>query len=44
MGECSKEESFAIMNTFFDHGGNFIDTYVELAYTSSFDERQAYNL
>ncbi|GKZ67169.1 hypothetical protein AnigIFM50267_001436 [Aspergillus niger] len=26
MGECSKEESFAIMDTFFDHGGNFIDT------------------
>ncbi|GKZ37937.1 hypothetical protein AbraIFM66950_009800 [Aspergillus brasiliensis] len=26
MGECSKEESFAIMDTFYDHGGNFIDT------------------
>ncbi|PYI02507.1 sterigmatocystin biosynthesis dehydrogenase stcV [Aspergillus sclerotiicarbonarius CBS 121057] len=26
MGECSKEDSFAVMDTFFEHGGNFIDT------------------
>ncbi|KAL4796666.1 NADP-dependent oxidoreductase domain-containing protein [Aspergillus venezuelensis] len=26
MGECSKEEAFAIMDAFYDNGGNFIDT------------------
>ncbi|PWY67225.1 sterigmatocystin biosynthesis dehydrogenase stcV [Aspergillus sclerotioniger CBS 115572] len=26
MGECSKENSFAIMDTFFENGGNFIDS------------------
>ncbi|PWY92856.1 sterigmatocystin biosynthesis dehydrogenase stcV [Aspergillus heteromorphus CBS 117.55] len=26
MGECNKEQSFAIMDTFYEHGGNFIDT------------------
>ncbi|KAJ3162164.1 hypothetical protein HDU88_007084 [Geranomyces variabilis] len=26
LGECSKDEAFAIMDTFFDNGGNFIDT------------------
>lgn len=28
MGECSKETAFAILDTFFENGGNFIDTYV----------------
>ena len=42
MGECSKDVSFAILDTFFDHGGNFIDTYVQKLSTDSFDERQAY--
>ncbi|RAL12186.1 aldo/keto reductase [Aspergillus homomorphus CBS 101889] len=26
MGECSKEDAFAIMDVFFNEGGNFIDT------------------
>ncbi|PQE06488.1 Norsolorinic acid reductase protein [Rutstroemia sp. NJR-2017a WRK4] len=26
MGECSKEQSFAVLDTFYDAGGNFIDT------------------
>ena len=26
MGECDKENSFAILDTFFEMGGNFIDT------------------
>lgn len=26
MGECKKEDAFAIMDAFYDHGGNFIDT------------------
>ncbi|PYH93411.1 sterigmatocystin biosynthesis dehydrogenase stcV [Aspergillus ellipticus CBS 707.79] len=26
MGECGKEQSFAILDTFYEHGGNFIDT------------------
>ncbi len=26
LGECSKDESFAIMDAFFNAGGNFIDT------------------
>ena len=29
MGECSKEQSFALLDAFFDLGGNFLDTYVE---------------
>lgn len=28
MGECSKESAFAILDAFYDNGGNFIDTYV----------------
>ena len=28
MGECSKEQSFALLDAFFKLGGNFIDTYV----------------
>lgn len=28
MGKCSKEDAFAIMDTFYENGGNFIDTYV----------------
>lgn len=38
MGECSKEISFAILDTFFDHGGNFIDTYVQKVPTESIYE------
>jgi aryl-alcohol dehydrogenase-like predicted oxidoreductase len=26
MGECDKDTSFAILDTFFHFGGNFIDT------------------
>lgn len=26
MGECTKEMAFAIMDSFYDLGGNFIDT------------------
>ncbi len=26
LGECSKETSFAMMDYFYDQGGNFIDT------------------
>jgi aryl-alcohol dehydrogenase-like predicted oxidoreductase len=26
MGECKKEDAFTIMDTFYDLGGNFIDT------------------
>lgn len=29
MGECSKEQSFALLDTFFDLGGNFLDTWVQ---------------
>lgn len=28
MGECSKETAFEMMDYFYEHGGNFIDTYV----------------
>lgn len=28
MGECKKDDAFAILDTFYDYGGNFIDTYV----------------
>ena len=28
MGKCSKEDAFALMDAFYDMGGNFIDTYV----------------
>lgn len=28
MGECSKENAFAILDAFYENGGNFIDTYV----------------
>jgi aryl-alcohol dehydrogenase-like predicted oxidoreductase len=28
MGECSKESAFAILDAFYENGGNFIDTYV----------------
>jgi aryl-alcohol dehydrogenase-like predicted oxidoreductase len=28
MGKCSKEDAFAIMDAFYENGGNFIDTYV----------------
>jgi aryl-alcohol dehydrogenase-like predicted oxidoreductase len=27
MGKCKKEEAFALMDSFYDLGGNFIDTY-----------------
>lgn len=26
MGECSKEDSFAVLDAFYEAGGNFIDT------------------
>jgi hypothetical protein len=26
MGECSKEQSFAILDAFYKQGGNFLDT------------------
>lgn len=26
LGECDKETSFKILDTFYEHGGNFIDT------------------
>jgi aryl-alcohol dehydrogenase-like predicted oxidoreductase len=26
MGEMSRESSFRLLDTYFDHGGNFIDT------------------
>ena len=28
MGECNKEQSFALLDEFYRLGGNFIDTYV----------------
>ena len=28
MGDCNREQSFAMLDTFFGLGGNFIDTYV----------------
>lgn len=28
MGECSKETSFALLDYFYENGGNFIDTSV----------------
>lgn len=28
LGECNKETSFKILDTFYENGGNFIDTYV----------------
>lgn len=28
LGECDKETSFKILDTFYENGGNFIDTYV----------------
>ena len=28
LGECSKETAFAMLDYFYDQGGNFIDTYV----------------
>jgi aryl-alcohol dehydrogenase-like predicted oxidoreductase len=28
MGKCTKADAFAIMDAFFENGGNFIDTYV----------------
>lgn len=31
MGECSKEQSFAILDAFYKAGGNFIDTSVGIA-------------
>lgn len=30
MGECNKETTFAMLDFFYENGGNFIDTYVEL--------------
>lgn len=27
LGECSKETSFEILDTYYKNGGNFIDTY-----------------
>jgi aryl-alcohol dehydrogenase-like predicted oxidoreductase len=29
MGECSKEQSFALLDAFFVLGGNFLDTCVQ---------------
>jgi aryl-alcohol dehydrogenase-like predicted oxidoreductase len=29
MGECSKEQSFALLDAFFYLGGNFLDTWVQ---------------
>lgn len=31
MGECNKEQTFALLDAFFEAGGNFIDTYVYLS-------------
>jgi aryl-alcohol dehydrogenase-like predicted oxidoreductase len=31
MGKCSKKDAFAIMDAFYENGGNFIDTYVMLS-------------
>lgn len=28
MGECNKEQTFALLDEFYRLGGNFIDTYV----------------
>jgi aryl-alcohol dehydrogenase-like predicted oxidoreductase len=28
MGECTKETTFAMLDFFWENGGNFIDTYV----------------
>lgn len=28
MGECNKEQTFALLDAFYEAGGNFIDTYV----------------
>jgi aryl-alcohol dehydrogenase-like predicted oxidoreductase len=28
MGKCSKDDAFALMDAFYNMGGNFIDTYV----------------
>lgn len=30
MGECDKDQSFAMLDTFVELGGNFLDTYVGL--------------
>lgn len=30
MGKCSKDGAFALMDAFYDMGGNFIDTYVSV--------------
>ncbi len=30
MGKCSKDDAFALMDAFYDMGGNFIDTYVSV--------------
>ena len=29
MGECSKEQSFALLDAFYELGGNFLDTWVQ---------------
>ncbi|PQE11258.1 aldo keto reductase protein [Rutstroemia sp. NJR-2017a BVV2] len=35
MGECSKEQSFSVLDTFYDAGGNFLDT-IATKYTTGF--------
>jgi hypothetical protein len=30
MGKCKKDEAFALMDAFYNMGGNFIDTYVTI--------------
>lgn len=30
MGKCKKDEAFALMDEFYNMGGNFIDTYVTI--------------
>lgn len=32
MGECNKETTFAMLDFFYENGGNFIDTYVDQVY------------
>lgn len=32
MGECNKEQTFALLDEFYRLGGNFIDTYVTTTY------------
>ena len=33
LGDCSKETAFAMMDYFYDQGGNFIDTFVPIPFT-----------